>query len=198
MWVVSIRLSGMVSKTKAQENLEQLQGSFLSSLQGDPKIIKCLKDLRLCSKRARLTSQCGTFRRDAAGPHPGSGEYCNGYTNLQNLGRAADKDYLRAIKPSRYPHRKTCKSAIRECPSEKLGHCSALDEHGHQASRNSTPSDLNSNQDRNVYSKSGQKIDPNGYKVEEAHTSATCRFPNNGHSKLATLMNIKGGKTCNK
>ena len=48
-----------------------------------------------------------------------------------------------------------------------------------------------------MYSKSGHKFDPNGYclsrgyKVEEAQTSATFRFPNNGH-------NIKGGKTLNK
>ena len=55
-----------------------------------------------------------------------------------------------------------------------------------------------------MYSKSGQNFDPNGYcssngyKVEELHTSATCRFPNNRHNKLATRLDIKGGQTWNK
>ena len=55
-----------------------------------------------------------------------------------------------------------------------------------------------------MYSKIGQKFDPNGYysfhsyKVEEAHTSVTCRFPKNGYKKLATRLDIKGGQTRNK
>ena len=87
---------------------------------------------------------------------------------------------------------------------KKSGHRSTPSEHGHRASSDSTPSDPNSSQDRNVYSKSGQNFDPNGYcssngyKVEELHTSATCRFPNNRHNKLDTRLDIKGGKTWNK
>ena len=48
------------------------------------------------------------------------------------------------------------------------------------------------------------KFDPNGYcsshsyKVEEYHTSATFRFSKNGHNKLATRLNIRGGQTWNK
>ena len=34
--------------------------------------------------------------------------------------------------------------------------------------------------------------------MEEAHTSATCRLPNNVHNKSATRLGIKGGKTWNK
>ena len=57
---------------------------------------------------------------------------------------------------------------------------------------------------RNVYLRSGHKFDPNGYfsyhrfKVEESHTSATCRYPGDGHNKFATLLDTKVGKTCNK
>ena len=87
---------------------------------------------------------------------------------------------------------------------EKSVHCSTTAKHGHRASINSTPSYPTSSQDRNVYSRSGQKFDPNGYcsshgyKVEEAHTSTTCCFPKNGHNKLATQLDIKGGQTWNK
>ena len=55
-----------------------------------------------------------------------------------------------------------------------------------------------------MYSKSGQKIDPNGYcsshgyKVEEYYTWATCRLPKNGHNKLSTRLDIKGGQKWNK
>ena len=76
--------------------------------------------------------------------------------------------------------------------------------HGHQSSINSTPSDPDSNQDQNAYSKRGQKFDPNRYcsfhwyKVEELHTSSTCRFLKNGHNKLVTRLYIKVGKTWNK
>ena len=54
-----------------------------------------------------------------------------------------------------------------------------------------------------MYSRSGQKFDPHGYcsshgyKVKEAHTSATCPFPKNRHNKLATRLDIKGGQTWN-
>ena len=84
------------------------------------------------------------------------------------------------------------------------GHHSTPSEHGHWASRNLTPSDPNSSQEQNVFSKSGQKFDPNeyccshGYKVEEAHTCKTCCFPNNVHNKLAKRLEIKVGKTWNK
>ena len=111
----------MVSKTKAQENLEQLQGSLCSILQGDPKITKDLEDQRLCSERARHTSRCGTFCQDAAGPHPGASKSHNSYTSQQNLGRAADEDNIRAIKPIRYPRSETHDSATRERPAEKNG-----------------------------------------------------------------------------
>ena len=47
-------------------------------------------------------------------------------------------------------------------------------------------------------------FDPNGccsshgYKVEESHTSATCRFPRNVHNKSYTRLDITGGKMWNK
>ena len=75
---------------------------------------------------------------------------------------------------------------------KKLGQQSTTARHGYQVSSNSTPLDLNSSQYRNLYSRSGHRFNPNGccsshgYKVEESHTSATCRFPNNGHNKSAT------------
>ena len=84
---------------------------------------------------------------------------------------------------------------------KKSGKKSTTAGHGHWASSNSTPSNPNSSQDQNLYSRSGQRFDPNGYcsshgyKVEESHTSATCRFPSNGHSKSATQLDIKRGKT---
>ena len=87
---------------------------------------------------------------------------------------------------------------------KKSGHQSTTSGHGHRAFSNSTPPDPTSSQDRNVYSRSGQRFDPNRYfspqvyKVEESHTSATCCFPSNGHSKSAKQIYIKGGKTWNK
>ena len=136
--------------------MEQLQVSHWSCLQGYPKILKDLKDQRLCRKRTRCTSQCGTFHQGAAGPHPGTGKYRNGYTSRQNIGRAAHEDYIRAIEPSHSPHRKTHDSTSRERPAEKSGHRSTPAKHGHRASSNSTPSDPTSSQYWNVYSKSGQ------------------------------------------
>ena len=76
--------------------------------------------------------------------------------------------------------------------------------HGHRAARNTTPSDPNPSQDRNLHSRSGQRFDPNGYcsshryKLEESHTSATYLFTTNGHNKSATRLNIMGGNTWNK
>ena len=104
MWAISRRLSIMVSKTKAQENLEQLQVSLCSILQGDPKIIEDLEDQRLCIKHTRCTSQCGNFYQNEAGPHPGAGECCNDNTSRQNIKYAADKNDIRAIDPIRHPH----------------------------------------------------------------------------------------------
>ena len=66
---------------------------------------------------------------------------------------------------------------------KKMVHQSTTARYGNRASSNLTPSDPNSSQDRNVYSRSGQRFDPNrycsshSYKVEELHMSATCRFP---------------------
>ena len=184
--------------------MEQLQGSLCSSLQGDPNILKDLEDQRLCSKRTLCINQCVTFHRDAAGPHPGAGEYRNGYTSWQNIGRAAHEDDIGAIKPGLSPHCKICNRTSRERPAEKSGHRSTTAKQVHRASSNLNLSDPTSSQDRNVYSRSGQKFDPTGYwsshdyKVEEAHTSAMCRFPNNGHNKLDTRLDIKGGQTWNR
>ena len=87
---------------------------------------------------------------------------------------------------------------------KKPGHQSTTAGHGHWASSNLTPSDPTSSQDLNVYSRSRQGFDPNGYcyshgyKVEESYKSATCRFPSNGHNRSATGLHINGGKTWNK
>ena len=87
---------------------------------------------------------------------------------------------------------------------KKSGHQTTTDRHWHRASSNTTSSEPNPRQDRNLYSWSRQRFDPNGYcnphgyKVEESHTSATCRFTSNGHKKSATQLNIMGGKTWNR
>ena len=87
---------------------------------------------------------------------------------------------------------------------EKSGQKSTTAGHGHRASRNTTPSEPNPSQDLNLYSRSRQRFDPNGYcsshgyKVEKLHTSSICRFPSNGHNKSATRLNIMVGKTWNK
>ena len=46
---------------------------------------------------------------------------------------------------------------------KKSGQQSTTAGHGHRASNNTSPSDLNPSQDRNLYSWSGQKFDPNEY-----------------------------------
>ena len=87
---------------------------------------------------------------------------------------------------------------------KKSGQQSATAWHGHRVSSNTTPSDPNPSQYRNLYSRSGQRFNPNGYcsshgyKVEESHTSATCRFPSNGHNTSGTRLNIMGAKNWNK
>ena len=143
--------------------MEQLQGSLCSSLQVYPNIIKDLKDQKLCSGHTRCTIQWSSFYQDAAGPNPGAGGSCNGCTSRQNIGRAATKYDFRSMEPSRYPHRETRDSPIQEPLSEKSRHCSTPAEHGHLLSSNFTPSYPNSNQDQNMYSKSGKKFDPNEY-----------------------------------
>ena len=58
--------------------------------------------------------------------------------------------------------------------------------------------------DRNVWSRSGRKFDPNGYchshgfKVEEDHNSSNCSRRCEGHDATATRMNTKNGKQWNK
>ena len=87
---------------------------------------------------------------------------------------------------------------------EKLGHRSSPAKHGRRASSNQTPYNQNLLQDRNVYSRSGHKFEPNGYfsyhgfKVEESHTSVTCHYPGNCRNKLYTRLDTKGGETWNK
>ena len=69
---------------------------------------------------------------------------------------------------------------------------------------NQTPPDHNLLQDRNVYSRSVHKFDPNGYlsshryNVEDSQTSATCCFTGDGHNKLAMHIITKVEKTWNK
>ena len=85
---------------------------------------------------------------------------------------------------------------------KKSGQQSTTAGHGHQASSNTTPSETP--QDRKLYSCSGQRFDPNGYcsshgyKVQDSHTSATCRFSSSNHNQSDMLLNIMGGKTWNK
>ena len=56
----------------------------------------------------------------------------------------------------------------------------APDNHGHRSANVGAPSDQNPLRERDIYSRSIQKFDPNGYcsshgfKVKENHTSATC------------------------
>ena len=84
---------------------------------------------------------------------------------------------------------------------KKAEHQSTTAGQGHRASSNTTPSETKPPQDCNLYCRRGQRFDPNWYcsshvfKVEESHTSATCRFPNNNHNNSATRLNIMGGNT---
>ena len=84
------------------------------------------------------------------------------------------------------------------------GYRSAQANHGHRMDNVQAPSDQNPLHDCNVYSKSRQKFYPKGYcsshgfEVEKSHTSATCRYPVDGHNKFATRMYTKGGKIWNK
>ena len=58
----------------------------------------------------------------------------------------------------------------------KSGQESTIAVNGHRASSNTTPSETNPPRDCNLYYRSGQRFDPNGYcssngyKVEESHT----------------------------
>ena len=133
--------------TRCIDPISKHQGSLRLGLQGYPKILNNFKYRKLCSARTRCTSQCGTFQRDAAGPHPGAGKYRDSYTSQHNIGCAAHKDDIGDIKPGRSPHRKTNNSTRRERLDEKSGLRSTTDEHGHRASRNLTPSDPTSRQD---------------------------------------------------
>ena len=45
----------------------------------------------------------------------------------------------------------------------KSGQQSTTSGHGHRTSSNTTPLEPNPSQDRNLYSRSGQRFDPNGY-----------------------------------
>ena len=87
---------------------------------------------------------------------------------------------------------------------KKLGQQSTTAGHGHRVSTNMTPSEPNPSQDCNIYSRSGQRFNPNGYcsshgyKVEESHMSATCRFLSNGNNESPTRPKIMGGKNWNK
>ena len=86
----------------------------------------------------------------------------------------------------------------------KYGQQSTTAGRGHRGSRNTTPSETNTPKNRNLYSRSRQQFDPNGYcsshgnKVEESHNSDTCRFPSSNNNKSATQLNIMEGKTWNK
>ena len=172
-------------------------------LQVDPKIFKELEDQRLCIERTRCKSQCGTFQRDTEGPHPGAGESCDGYTSQQNIHCAAHEDDIGGIKPSRSPHRETRNITNRELPAGKIGTSfntgqarpSVVQQFGPVRS-NFKPRPKCVLQKRKMFDSNGY-CSSHGYKVEEAHTSAVCRFPKNGHNKLYTQLYIKGGQTWN-
>ena len=75
---------------------------------------------------------------------------------------------------------------------------------GYCSAKSGALADRTTTRDQNMYAKSGQKFNPNGYcsskvfKVEETHTSATFRVPLDEQNKLETLMYTKGGKQWNK
>ena len=87
---------------------------------------------------------------------------------------------------------------------KRSGNCSAPADHIHCSDNLGETSDQNPLRDRNIYSRSGGKFDPNGYysshrlKFEESHTSANCRYLVDGHNKFATRLDTKGGKIWNK
>jgi len=69
---------------------------------------------------------------------------------------------------------------------------------------NRNNNDATDKSDRNVWSRTGQKFDINGYcsshvfKVEEEHNSGNCTKQCEGHDTTVTRMNTKGGKQWNK
>ena len=79
-----------------------------------------------------------------------------------------------------------------------------LKKSGHCLANTGAPSDLTLICDQNIYAKSGTKFEPNkycsshSYKIEETHNSATCIYLIDGHNKLATLLDTKGGRIRNK
>ena len=85
-----------------------------------------------------------------------------------------------------------------------LANAGSLSNHRHSSANLGDPSNQNLLRDRNIYSRIGQNFDPNRYfsshvfKVKETHTYATCRYLLDGHNKLATRLDNKGGKTWNK
>ena len=82
-------------------------------------------------------------------------------------------------------------------PVHCLSNAGAPADRGHSLANVGTPANHNPPRDRNIYSRSGQKFDPNGYfsyhgfKVEETHTSATCTRPLNDPKKLETRLDTK-------
>ena len=114
MRAIPRQLPRMVSQDTKWQNMEQLQVSLLSSLQGYSKILNNFEDRRLCSARTRCTIQCGTFRQDAAGPHPGAGEYRDRHTIRKDISRAAHEDDIGAINTGCSPDCETRNSASRE------------------------------------------------------------------------------------
>ena len=99
---------------------------------------------------------------------------------------------------------KLATAQVENAQIKKPGQQSTTAGHGHRASSKTTLSETNPPQDCNLYYQSGQRVNPNrycssyGYKVEESHTSATCRFTNSNHNKSVTQLKIMGGKTWNK
>ena len=65
---------------------------------------------------------------------------------------------------------------------------------GYCSAKSGALADRTTTRDQNMYAKSGQIFNPNGYcsskvfKVEETHTSATFRVPLDEQNKLETLM----------
>ena len=100
----------------------------------------------------------------------------------------------------------TSKLATSQSKNTRLkisGHLLAPSNHRNHLANVGPPYDQNPLHDRNIYSRNRKNFDPNrycsshGFKVEESHTSATCRYPVYGHKKLATQQETKGGNTWN-
>ena len=193
MRAISRWFSGIVPKTKAQEDLENFQRSLRKSVQENPKIIKDFKYRGVCSQCAIHTSQYGIVHQDAAGPHHGAVKSYNGDTSRQNIGLSVDENNRGDLNPSLYPHRHASNGTIRERPYKNIWTMFGPSRSGTLFSQWTGPIPPKCALGLKFLFKEREKIDssrywsPHVFKVKESHTSATWRYLDDG-KKISTRL----------